>query len=510
MEQIIHDLDNGDGQSAQAKLDNLRGRNAFYYYLYSEAVAQQENFARSDELSKKALDMSENREAWLIGAAYHRLAENAKRQGMRKRAAEYYWQSSQHKDFAQGKAVDYSNYLFNLHFEEHSAKDMLAAAQGYGTLFAGVKRYGHHARPVHEKLRIGYISPDFCRHVVACFSQAFISSFDDNRFSVYVYADCQPDDVTRMMMMYPVNWRNVYGRTATDKAALIYRDEIDILVDLSGHTGHSALPVMAYKPAPVQISGIGYFATTGLAAVDYFLTDSYTALPGEEEFFTEQLLRLPHSHLCYTPLRKQVAFARTAPCLRNGYITLGTMNQFDKVTDEMLRLWAEILQQLPQAMLLLKSSAFDKAYRLQEAYERLKKAGIAPSRVELQGYSEDYWRFYEQIDIALDTYPYPGGGSSCDALYMGVPVVSLYGRHHHQRFGYSLLQNAGLGALAVSTKEDYVKVVVALATDKEFLIALQSNTAAEFRRSAVMDKTGYMRDLEALYQQIWRERCGEF
>lgn len=502
---IIDYLDKRDGLQAQSGLEKLRLHNAQYYYLQSEVLALKADFTGSDRSCMLALKLSQTANDGLQGAIYHRLAENAKQRGQRETAADDYLLSSKHKTMEQGKAADYSNYLLNLNYVETPAEKMLAAAKGYGQIFAQVRQYDHGRHPHHDKLRIGYISPDFCRHVVAAFSQAFFRSFDPERFAVYAYADCEPDDVTQNMMAYPVNWRNVHGLAVAEKAARIYQDEVDILVDLSGHTGHSALPVLAYKPAPLQLSGIGYFATTGLEAIDYFLTDIYTALPSEDAFFTEGLLRLPHSHLCYTPLADHEA-VQEFPCQRHGYVTFGTMNQWDKITDTMLQAWGRIMQQLPNARLLLKAGAFDKPYRLQEARQRVLQAGIEPERVAFQGYTEDYWRFYAQIDIALDSYPYPGGGSTCDALYMGVPVVSLYGKHHHGRFGCSLLQNSGLGELAAATLDDYVNCAIKLASDREHLQALQKKTAAAFRQGPVMDEQGYMRDLEGLYQMIWRDR----
>ena len=501
---LIAALDKGDAEAAQSRLAQLRLRDARYYYLQSEVLSLQEKIAASDRCCRKALSMSPPQEKWLQGALFHRLAENARQWGERQTAAHYYWQSSRQKTIEQGKAADYSNYLFNLHYEGIPAGEMLKAAQGYNQLWKQIHPYEHVHHPVHQKLRIGYISPDFCRHVVAAFSQAFLRAYDRQKFTVYAYADCQPDDVTRQLMTYPVEWRKIAGMSPADKAELIQRDEVDILVDLSGHTSHSELPVLAYKPAPVQISGIGYFATTGLQTVDYFLTDVHAAPIGEEAYFTERLLRLPHSHLCYTPLLRPNA--GKVSCPRNDGITLGTMNQFDKVTDEMLRIWGQIMQRLPQARLFLKSGAFDKPWRVVDAQERLERAGIPRERVTLQGYTSDYWQFYEQLDIALDTYPYPGGGSTCDALYMGVPVVSLYGQHHHERFGYSLLQNTGCSELAVRTAADYVECVVRLAQDKQQLQAVHDELARSFRQGAVMDEVGYMRDLENMYQQIWRRR----
>lgn len=499
---IIQALDRGAADKAGKLLSKLKFHDAVYCYLCSELAALQTDFAGSDAFCMQAKTLPRAEESWLQGALYNRQAENAKQTGRRRLAADYFRMAASYKDMAQGKAAAYSNFLFNLHYSTVPDAEMLAAARGYGEMFASAWQYRHTGRRRKRKLRVGYISPDFCRHIVACFCQAFFRMFNADRFEVFAYADCEPDDVTEQLRRYSVTWRQINGMPAADKAALIYRDGIDILVDLSGHTGHSALPVLACKPAPVQISGIGYFATTGLGAVDYYLTDKYTALPGEEAFFTERLLRLPHSHLCYKPIKEREPLSLIAPCSCNSYVTLGTMNNFDKMTPDMLSLWAEIMNRLPDARLLLKSGAFDKKYRVRDVWRQLQQAGIEPERTELQGYTEDYWRFYEQIDIALDTYPYTGGGSTCDALYMGVPVVSLYGKHHHQRFGYSLLQNAGLGELAVDGGEAYVQKVVELASDRTALADLHKIVAEKFRKSPVMDEQGYMAVMENIYQQI--------
>lgn len=495
--EIITLLEKKELTAAQIKWGELRKKDARCYYLQGEIAGGQENFITSDVACFKALRMAAG-EDWIKGAACNRLAENARQRGRREEAASYFLQASQYKSMEQGKAAVYSNYLFNLNYTEITAEKMLKAAQGYNELFSPIRPYADW-RSAHAKLRIGYISPDFCRHVVASFSQAFFRSFDRERFFVFVYADCPVDAVTEQFMKYPVSWRNVYGLTAQEKAEQIYRDEVDILVDLSGHTSHSQLPVLAYRPAPIQICGIGCFTTTGLSTVDYFLVDSYTALPKEDKYFTERLLRLPHSHLCYTPLNMRAPVRK-----RNGVLTLGTMNQFDKITDDMLILWGKIMQLLPKARLFLKAGALDKIYRRAEVKRRVQQAGISFDRVSLQGYTEDYWQFYESIDIALDTYPYPGGGSTCDALYMGVPVVSLYGSHHHQRFGYSLLQNSGLGELAVKNTEDYINVVVSLGKDTDKLCAMRQQLAAAFRHGFVMDEKRYLRDLETAYEMIWR------
>ena len=398
-----------------------------------------QNMKEAQSFAERALSFG-NLLEWQKGAVHHLLAELAKARGDRKTAAEEYLLSSSFKEIGNGKLADYSNYLLSLSFFENSDEKLLQAAKEYGKLLGTVPQYKHdekHHR--HDKLRIGYISPDFRRHIVACFSRAFFRSADRACFEVYGYSLCDENDVSRIFAAEADGFRYIKGLSAKDAAALIYKDEIDILVDLSGHTGDNALPILAYKPAPVQISGIGWFRTTGLAAVDYFLADEASAPTGEEAQFTEMLIRLPHSHLCFTPILEAKSYP--APCRKAGHVTFGCFNQFDKVTDEMLSVWAEILRLVPGSKLFLKGSAFDRRERTDEIAKRLTEAGISMESVELEGYTDKYLDAYGRVDIAMDTYPYPGGGTTCDALYMGVPVVSLYGRHHHQRFGYSLLQN---------------------------------------------------------------------
>jgi len=504
-EEIAGLIDAGKLAMAEKYLRGAKLHDGAYYYLYSELLGRQNDIQSSDRYAGQALSFAEELEEYLLGAIYHRLAQNAKILGNRDLAADYFRQSSEHKSLQQGKAADYSNYLLNLHYTEKDAAIILQAARGYQDIFAGKKKYTHNHHN-HTKLRIGYISPDFRRHIVACFSQAFFQDYAREQFAVYAYSTCTPDDITRKMSALAVCWRDVHSMSDAEIADVIYQDEIDILVDLSGHTGSSCLPILAYKPAPCQISGIGYFSTTGLSAVDFFLTDKYTVPPGEEAYFTERLIRLPHSHLCYTPLVEREMVTGHSPCLDKGYVTLGTLNHFDKVTDKMLATWGRIMVRLPETRLFLKSAFFDSDYRLEQAYRRMEIAGIPLARVDIEGYSEDYWAAYERIDIALDTYPYPGGGTTCEALYMGVPVISLYGSHHHERFGYSLLTNTGINELACKDESEYEQCVIALASDRVLLTALRRILSQRFQQSPLMDRQAYMKDLEEQYWKIWRSQ----
>ena len=286
-------------------------------------------------------------------------------------------------------------------------------------------------------------------------------------------------------------------------------------MDLSGHTQGSCLPVLACRPAPVQVSGIGYMNTTGLQEVDYFLSDVHCQ-PKDEmaRGFTEKVLRLPQSHLCYAPkvLRPLPVPAAIAPCLENGWVTFGCFNNFSKVSRQTLLLWRAILEQVPTARLVLKSKTCSIPAGREMIRHRLAALSMDSQRIELRPYSPDYLEQYQDIDVALDTLPYNGGLTTCEALYMGVPVVTLRGRSHGARFGASLLENAGVAELLAESEMEYVKKAVQLAASPEILQRFHEGLRQEMERSALMDGQRYMKDMETAYQQIWQaavEKSGQ-
>ncbi|MBE6105136.1 hypothetical protein [Anaerovibrio lipolyticus] len=435
--------------------------------------------------------------------------------GEHQEALQYYWQSVEAADTLQLKALEYSNYLFNLHFVHNKPADYFKAHVGYNGLFEAIPWYDHkdnyfleaiEKKPV-EKIRIGYISPDLRNHVVLRFSWAMFASYDREHFQVYCYHNNPVEDnFSEEIKAMTDGWRNISGMNARQAAEAIYKDKIDILVDLAGHTKGNCLPVLAYKPAPVQISGIGYFATTGLKAVDYFISDKYLA--SEAEYFVEDIISLEHSHFCYAPLYEAPATGE-APWVKNGYITFGSFNHIRKITDEVLELWTDILKAVPGSHLLLKGSVFDDEYGYRLFCDRLAKFGVdmtAPEwqqRVELRGFSRDYLQEYLDMDIALDTFLYPGGGTTCDALYMGVPVITLSGNSHGERFGKSLLENIGLPEFVVYNKQAYFDLAVGLAGDKEIINNLHIGLRNMMEKSPLMNRQLYMKELEGAYRSVW-------
>ena len=359
-------------------------------------------------------------------------------------------------------------------------------------------------RTFSRKLRIGYISPDFRLHAAAYFFMPLVRDFDAASFEVTCYARGKRDRVTSLFRQKGVRWKDISRLSARDAARLIERDGIDILVDLAGHTQESGLPVLARRPAPVQLTAIGYMATTGLRAVDYFLSDIYCS-PWDmgARGFSEKVLRMPHSHLCYVPvLRDMPKNGGEVPFVRNGYITFGSFNNFSKVSDDMLALWRGVLERMKGARLVVKSKICSIAAGRRIVKERLQRFGIPLAQVELRPYSPDYLEQYTDIDIVLDTFPYTGGVTTCEALYMGVPVITKAGGTHGSRFSTSILENAGLSQLVARGDMEYVRKAVELADSPDILRRLHRDLRARTEASPLMDAKGYMKDLEDIYREI--------
>lgn len=440
-------------------------------------------------------------EAWsVLGSALRMLGES------RLSVAAFCQSGELEPDVCQ-QLVEISNALFSANaIPEVDSQDMQELYATYRRILGGFNSKSFPKKIWrHERLRIGYMSADFRQHAVGQFVRPLFYQYDRRRFTIYAYSLSNVrDEVTDCLQQSGAIWRNLAGARFETIAQTIRADEIDILVDLSGHTAGNALPVFSWQPALVQISGIGYFNSTGLKVIDGFLSDKYCSPIEHSPYFTETLIRLPHSHFCYQPWQ-EFPELKPLPSIRNGYITFGCFNNFAKVTDRMLMTWQKILAMVPDSRLLLKHGLFDSQEGLEYTRGRLQRLGLPLARIELRGLSADYLEQYRDMDIALDTSPYSGGLTTCEALYMGVPVVSLIGDRHGARFGYSFLSNLGLPELAAHTEEDYVQIAVQLAADRELLVLLHAKIRSLMRNSPLMDGRQYMRDLENLYCQLFVE-----
>ncbi|MBQ9365951.1 MAG: hypothetical protein IJT82_09250, partial [Schwartzia sp.] len=424
-------------------------------------------------------------------------------------ASEYNKAAYENEKTIKGRLDSYSGYLLASHLREIDRDELFERHIGYAKIIDGehIKQFTSYSHKSGGKIRVGYISPDFRLHVMFHFILPFFAAHDSGRFEVYAYrvGDEKEDKITNIFKSMAAQWRDVSMMSYADAANVIHEDGIDILFDLAGHSARSGLPVLAYRPAPVQISGIGYMATTGLKAVDCFLTDSFVDPEGlNDDYFTERLIRVT-SHFCYSGVTN-VAPSGGAPMKKKGYVTFGVFNHMRKYieNDRLLAAWREIMTLVPGARLLLKCQVYFSLTTIDFAYDKLKSAGIDMERVTFEPATVEYMSRYNDVDIALDTYPYPGGGTTCDALYMGVPVISLYGERHSTRFGYSLLNNVGIGELAVKSYEDYVARAVMLAGDEELLVVLHKKFRRMFMESPVMDSGRYMKEVEALYEGLYR------
>ncbi len=405
----------------------------------------------------------------------------------------------------------YSKALFLLNYREEGQTDR-ARREGINSFF-GAKVTMPHTRPTSvpdRKMRIGYISPDFREHAVANFLSPFVRNFAKLDFNVFCYMTGTSDNITQRFKRSAVNWRDLHEMPPLEAARRIYRDRVDILLDFSGHSQGSSIPILAYRPAPVQITGIGDVGSTGLREVDYFLTDGYCSPPDRPSpEFSERLVRLPDCHLCYDPtiLRSLPELGVEPPAQKNGFVTFGSFNNFAKVSRETLVLWRSVLEAVPRSKLVIKGKIASVPDGEEEATARLTGVGIDMERVEFRPYSPDYLEQYRDVDIALDTTPFTGGLTTCEALVMGVPVISLKGATHAARMGTSILENAGLPELVAANGLEYVRKAARIAGSMPILVKFHGGLREVVRGSRLMDAKRYMRNVEMMYRDLWKEYC---
>ena len=293
---------------------------------------------------------------------------------------------------------------------------------------------------------------------------------------------------------------------------MIRADGIDILIDLAGHTANNSLPAFTCKPAPIQVSWIGYPNTTGLGTIDYRITDHWCDPTGmTEHLSTEQLIRLPESVWCYQPPEAAQQDVGPLPADANGYITIGSVNNYAKITAQVLDAWARVLARVPNARLLMQSSPLGFPTAGNFVRDFMNQRGISPDRVTLKGWVklEDYFQTLRAFDLTLDPFPFNGGTTTCHTLWAGLPTVSLAGRNHVSRMGVSMLSNIGLQELIAKKVDEYVERSVALATDIPRLRQLRSSLRDRMSASALIDAARITRQVESEYRQIWQRYCAQ-
>jgi len=408
-------------------------------------------------------------------------------------------------------ATAHSALLYALHFHpQHNAQEIATEHREWNDRHAEVlvRWAGSHTndRSLDRRLRIGYVSPDLRDHVVGRFLLPLLAHHDCGRFEIFCYADvARPDAMTERLRSHVDVWRSTVGLSDQRLADLVREEQVDILVDLTMHMGGSRLLAFARKPAPVQVTYLAYCSTTGLSAIDYRLTDPHLDPPEfEDGRYTERSMHLPRSYWCYRPPENTPEVA-SLPMLSNGYVTFGCLNNFCKVTAPTLEAWRELLLAVPDSRLIV--HALDGTHR-QRVSDFFAAGAVDPQRIEFIGFlpMEQYLQQFNRIDIALDPFPYGGGTSTCDALWMGVPVVSLAGQTAVGRGGLSILTNIGLANMGRDVQE-YLRIAKEMAGNPARLAELRSTLRTQMQASPLMDEPEFAQDVENAYRQMWKAWC---
>ena len=407
-------------------------------------------------------------------------------------------------------------FVMNIH-PAYSAAERYVEARRYGQVVAA------RARPYtawsvdpflpaqmpHRRLRVGLLSGDLRAHPVGYAIENLLAQLDATRIELVAFpTQLQEDELTRRIRPRFASWQGIAERGDDAAAATIHAAAIDVLVDLSGHTTNNRLPVLAWKPAPIQVSWLGYFATTGVPGVDYLLADPTSVPQSERAQFTETLHYLPATRLCFSPPRADDAIAPSpAPVEANGYVTFGSFQSALKLNDAVIATWSEVLRTLPTARLRLQNGQMRFPASRAHVLDRLARAGIDAGRVSFfgTGSRDDYLLAHRDVDMILDTFPYPGATTTCEALWMGVPTLTIEGDTLASRQGASLLLCVGLDDWIARDRADYVARAVAHSRDIAALSALRLSLRTRALRSPLFDTATFARNLEDALFTMWRQ-----
>jgi len=406
----------------------------------------------------------------------------------------------------------YARLLFNMSSSPAFApEEWVVDAQRYGDYLARDARLLSHDREQRARqargrpLRVGFVSGDLRQHPVGIFLESVLAHLDRTRIEPHAYVTfVVEDDVTARLKSGFASWKKLTCLNRDQAARMIHDDGIDVLVDLAGHTNWSGLPVFAHRPAPVQASWLGFFATTGCRAIDYFIGDPHTLPADEAHHFVEQPWHLPDSYLCFTPPAYDVAVG-PLPMATNGGVTFGCFGKLTKISDDVIALWSRLLHALPDARLMLKAHELGASDLNRATLERFARHGIGAHQLILEGGSPraEYFNAYNRIDIALSPFPYPGGTTTAEALWMGVPVIGMKGGRFVTHICESLLHAAGMGDWIAADEDAYLAKAIAFARDRDALAALRATLRERTLASPLCDAARFARNLEDAFHGMW-------
>jgi protein O-GlcNAc transferase len=497
----------GRGEEAHAAFQEAIRLDPGYPEAHSNLAILFERFGRSSEAiacCRQALALRPE-----YPEAHLNLANTLKSQGRHQEALAHYREALRLKpDFVEA----HSSLLFALCYPAEVSREQLSAEHARFGAACRVATQAHDNAPDPDRvLRIGYLSADFRDHAVARFIEPVLRHHDPTRCAITCYSNVAvPDATSDRLAGLAGRLVQLAGVPDEEAAERLRGDRIDILVELSGHSAGNRLLLMARKPAPVQVTWLGYPETTGLDAIDYRITDTVCDPPGSsEEFHSEKLLRLPGTFSCFAPPEEAPPVAEL-PARFRGYLTFGSFNNPAKITPETVALWAGVLRGVPESRMLIKGYSLTDAGSRERLLGLFAGQGIAPARLELKGNTVSYrehLQLYAGVDIALDSFPYNGTTTTCEALWMGVPVVTLAGEAHRSRVGATLLNALGLAQCIARHPQDFVERALRLGADLEGLARLRHTLRGSLAASPLTDGARFTRELEAAYRDIWQVWC---
>jgi protein O-GlcNAc transferase len=416
-------------------------------------------------------------------------------------------------------AAALSNLAFTMNYDvEASRSEIYAAHRARAAIFPPPQMfdrgYPNDRRP-ERRLRIGYVSGDFCEHSVSYFFEPLLASHNHSEVEVFAYSSlnrAEEDETTARLRSLADHWISICGWDDKHAAEEIREDRIDILIDLGGYTTRGRLAVFALKPAPVQVTWLGYLNTTGLAAMDYRITDAIADPAGEtDRFNSEALVRLRPPFLCYRPFDHAPPVSGL-PAYEAGHLTFGSFNDLPQLTPGVIKLWAKLLHAVRGSRLIIKTEQMRDAPTARQLRSRFADEGIAPERIDLLAWRvrpANHLARYGLVDVALDPFPFNGVTTTCEALWMGVPVVTLRGDRPYARVGASLLASVGLQEFVTEAPESYVEMAASLGKDLSQLRELRLGLRDRMRASPLCDGEGFARAIEQAYRRMWQNWCAQ-
>lgn len=490
-----------DAQKFYRKATQLNPLLADAQYHLGILFFEQGRFTEAEERYKKAIAAREN-----YGMAHNNLAFLYQDNGKIELAIKHFKKACESKNCPIDPS---SNYLLSLNYsQEIPAKVIFEEHVSWGGNVPTSNNSLKFQAGKNGLRRIGYISSDLSAHPVAYFFEPLLEKHDKNKYEIYCYHTKPTEDsVTKRIMEQATFWRNVSSLSDSNLVSTILNDNLDILVDLSGHTGKNRLLALAHRCAPIQMTWLGYPNTTGLKTIDYRIVDQWTDPEGQvDELMTEKAIRLLGGFLCYRG-DNSIRSIKEPPFKKNGYITFGSFNNTTKVNDNVIETWAKILSQVADAIILIKCPLLKSNELRLSIQERFKRNGIPSSRVKLLDAVENFenhMKLYGEVDIALDPFPYNGTTTTCDALWMGTPVLSYSGDHHSARVGESILNQVGKPELIASDIANYVHKAVTLAHNPKRLADLREDLGTSVRDSELCNAVKFVKEVESQYEKVWK------